>query len=58
MTPEERAYRDLWMAELWAPVHEHRQSKDERLDAAERNRRLSTAVHNAGDGRTGDGGTP
>jgi hypothetical protein len=37
MTPEQESYRDLWMSECWKPVREHRQTKDERLDAQARN---------------------
>lgn len=37
MTPEQRAYRNLWMRELGAPVPEWHQTKDEAQDARRRN---------------------
>ena len=41
MTPEQEAFRDLWMSECWKPVPEWHQTKDERLDAQARNGLLS-----------------
>lgn len=40
MTPEEKALRDLWMSEMWKPVHEWHQTVDERIDAEVRNAAL------------------
>ena len=35
------AYRDAWLAEMWAPVREHRSTPEERADAAARNVQLT-----------------
>jgi hypothetical protein len=37
VTPEQEAFRDMWLAEMWKPVPEWHQAKDERLDAEARN---------------------
>jgi hypothetical protein len=34
----DRDLRDAWLAEMWRPVPEWRQTRDERLDAERRNR--------------------
>jgi len=53
VTPEQEALRDAWLAEMWAPCPEWRQTRDERADAHARNAILSTAgdnpVENRGD---------
>lgn len=41
MTPEEKRYRDMWMAECWQPVKEYQQPVDPR----------SLAVDKPGDAR-------
>jgi len=39
---EQEALRDAWLAEMWAPCPEWRQTRDERADAEARNGMLST----------------
>ena len=37
----DESYAALWLSEMWKPVPEWRQSKDERLDAEARNGALA-----------------
>ena len=49
MTPEERALRDAWMREMWAPVHEV--SREERAVERELSKLRARPVDNAGEMR-------
>lgn len=40
-SPAQVDYAALWLAEMWAPVREWQQTKDERIDAAARNQRYA-----------------